>query len=190
MAQLKSIEQGSVMKISIFNVMQSQPVIGLFTHVFTNSEGEDEGKLIGSLVSNLITTTDARDLIGFVAFSEETIVGSIFFSRLLLPNQQVAFILSPVAIATLEQSKGLGQKLITFGIEHLRSLGVDLLFTYGDPNFYSKVGFQKISENTVKAPLKLSYPEGWLAQSLSGDSIEPMNGSSLCVGALNDQQYW
>jgi len=178
------------MKLSVFNAVQSQSVIDLFTQVFTNSESEDEGKLIGSLVSDLITTTDPRDLIGFVALSEETAVGCIFFSRLLLPNQQVAFILSPVAIATSEQSKGLGQKLITFGIEHLRSLGVDLVFTYGDPNFYAKVGFRVISEDTVKAPLKLSYPEGWLAQPLSGNSIEPMNGSSRCVGALNDQQYW
>lgn len=178
------------MQLSVFNSMQSQLVIGLFTQVFTNSEGDAEGKLIGSLVSDLITTTDPRDLIGFVSFSEETVVGSIFFSRLLLPNEKVAFILSPVAIATSEQGKGLGQQLITFGIEHLQSLGVDLIFTYGDPNFYSKVGFRIISENTVKAPLKLSYPEGWLAQSLNGDSIEAMNGCSRCVGALNDQQYW
>lgn len=178
------------MKLSVFDSTKSREVIALFISVFTDSEGEAEGRLIGGLVSDLIKTTDERDLVGFVAISEERVVGSIFFSRLVLPSNKVAFILSPVVIATDKQGKGLGQQLICFGIEHLKSSGVDLVFTYGDPNFYSKVGFKQISESVVKAPLKLSYPEGWLAQSLKGERIGTMNGSSQCVKALDDQRYW
>ena len=178
------------MKLSPFKSSQSQEVIELFTKVFSASEGEAEGQVIGSLVSDLIATTEQQDLIGFIAISGEDVVGSIFFSRLVVPSDNVAFILSPVAIATNEQGKGLGQQLINYGISHLKSLSVNLAFTYGDPNFYSKVGFSPISESIVKAPLKLSYPEGWLAQSLDGSSIKAMQGASQCVEALNDQQYW
>lgn len=178
------------MKLSVFNLENSKEVIELFTAVFTESEGKTEGKLIGGFVSNLITTTDKCDLVGFIARSGENIVGSIFFSRLVLSNDKTAFILSPVAIATKDQGKGLGQQLINFGIEHLKSLNVDLVLTYGDPNFYSKVGFKQVSEAVVKAPLKLSHPEGWLAQSLNDVPIEAMKGSSQCVKALNDQRYW
>lgn len=178
------------MKLSEFEQTKSQDVIELFRKVFTDSEGDAEGTLIGSLVSNLIQTTNKHDLIGFVARSEEKIIGSIFFSRLTLPNDQSAFILSPVAIASDQQGKGLGQKLINFGIEHLKSQNIDLVFTYGDPNFYSKVGFTPISENVIKAPLKLSHPEGWLAQPLNNSSIEEMDGSAQCVKALDDPQYW
>ena len=65
-----------------------------------------------------------------------------------------------------------------------------LALTYGDPNFYSKVGFGVVSEQVVPAPLKLSYPEGWLAQSLVGDEIEPIAGKSYCVEAFNKPEIW
>ena len=178
------------MELTLFNSSQSKDVIQLFTKVFSASEGEAEGQLIGSLISDLNATTEPQDLIGFVAISDSDIVGSIFFSRLVVPSEQIAYILSPVAIVTNVQGKGIGQQLINYGISHLKSLGVDLVFTYGDPNFYSKVSFNPISENIVKAPLQLTYPEGWLAQSLDGSSIEAMEGTSHCVEAFNDQKYW
>ena len=178
------------MELSQFNPSQSQEVIELFTEVFSASEGETEGQNIGDLVSDLIASTATQDLVGFVAISGNRIVGSIFFSRLVVPCKKIAYILSPVAIATNVQRKGIGQKLINYGISHLKSLTVDLLFTYGDPNFYSKLGFKPISESIVKAPFKLTYPEGWLAQSLDGSSIKAMKGASHCVEALDDQKYW
>ena len=178
------------MEFSFFNSSHSQEVIKLFTDVFASSESEAEGELIGNLVSELITSTKPEELIGFVAINKGTIVGSIFFSRLIVPSDKTAFILSPVAIATNKQRQGIGQQLINFGISHLQSLNVDLVFTYGDPDYYSKVGFHPISESIVKAPLKLTYPQGWLAQSLDGTSIKAMKGDSRCVEALNDQKYW
>lgn len=178
------------MELSLFNSSQSKEVIELFTKVFSASENEKEGQSIGNLVSNLIATTDPQDLIGFVAISDGEIVGSIFFSRLVLPGEQTAFILSPVAVATNQQGKGIGQQLINFGISHLKSQGVNLLFTYGDPDFYARVGFKPISESIVKAPLKLTFPQGWLAQSLDGRPINAIKGTAHCVEALNDQKYW
>lgn len=146
--------------------------------------------MIGHEVSELISTTDKYDLLGFVIVIDEAIAGCIFFSRFTLPSNKTAFILSPVAIATEQQGKGLGQQLIEFGVEHLRNKGVDLVFTYGDPNFYSKVGFQHIHEDIVKASLKLTYPEGWFAQLLSGEGINAIEGLCQCVKALNKQEYW
>ena len=76
------------------------------------------------------------------------------------------------------------------GIQQLTKEGVKLVFTYGDPNYYSKVGFRAITEEIAKAPLELSQPEGWLCQSLVGDEIEPIAGNSYCVEALNKPEYW
>lgn len=178
------------MKLSVFNDSYTQEVVTLFTHVFTDSENQQEGELIGQLVSNLISTTEPNDLFGFVAQNIEEVVGSIFLSRLSLSNDQCAFILSPVGIATNHQGKGLGQQLITFGIEHLKKIGVNLVLTYGDPQFYSKVGFKLLSETLIKAPFKLNYPEGWLGQALDGKAITKVDGATQCVTALNDQRYW
>lgn len=175
---------------SIFDSSQSQTVIELFDAVFSDSEGQEEGRLISQLVSDLLATTNAQDLQGFVATYENKIIACIFFSRLSLQNNANAFILSPVAVDTGYQGRGIGQQLIAFGIQHLKEQGVDLVFTYGDPNFYSKVGFQAISEECVKAPLKLSYPEGWLGQSFNAASVGPIDGVTKCVEALNRQVYW
>ena len=178
------------MKLESYNPEQSPEIIRLFTEVFSDSEDQEEGQIIGRLVTELINTTDSKQLLGYVSISDSKIIGCIFFSRLTLPSGKIAFILSPVAVSTHEQGKGLGQQLINFGIQELKSLGVELLFTYGDPSFYSKVGFAKIGEEVVKAPKKLTYPEGWLAQSLNSGGITSEVEVAKCVGALNKQEYW
>ena len=162
----------------------------LFTDVFTNSEGEEEGNLIGNLAFELQETTDPRDIFGFLAKDGEIIAGCIFFTRMTFEISISAFILSPVAISTQYQNQGLGQKLIKFGINQMKNNDVELVFTYGDPNYYSKVGFIHITEEIAKAPLKMTFPEGWLAQSLTSDKIEPIKGNSTCVKALMKQKYW
>jgi putative acetyltransferase len=178
------------MMLSLFNESKAQEVITLFRNVFSVSEGDAEGKVIGDFVASLIATTKSQDLIGCIAEEDGTIVGCIFFSRFVVPNAQTAFILSPVAVSTDVQSIGIGQKLINFGLDYLRSLNVDLVFTYGDPAYYSKTGFEQISENVVKAPCSLSQPIGWLAQSLDGNQIPAMVGSTQCVEALSDPGLW
>lgn len=177
------------------NILQYSPsdieeIKQLFTKVFSDSEGQSEGLVIGNLVYDLMTGTNVQDLYGFVAIENKKIIGSIFFTKLTFESEVNAFILSPVAIHTDYQGKGFGQKLINFGINQLKENGVELVFTYGDPKFYSKVGFSLVTEKSVKAPLTLTYPEGWLGQSLVGDEIEPITGSSYCVEALNKAEYW
>ena len=107
-----------------------------------------------------------------------------------MPGGEVAFILSPVAISTSVQGSGIGQQLINYGLNQLKSLSVNLVFTYGDPNYYSKTGFKQISESIMKAPFELSQPEGWLAQPLDSNPIKATQGATKCVEALSDQKYW
>lgn len=178
------------MNISTYKKSDIAEIKQLFTRVFSDSENPSEGLLIGSLVFDLIKSTDAKDIYGFSATENGRLIGSIFFTRLTFDSGINAFILSPVAIHTSYQGKGIGQSLIKFGINYLKENGVTLAFTYGDPNFYSKVGFRCITEKVVKAPLELSQPEGWLCQSLVGNEIEPIAGNSRCVEALNRSEYW
>ena len=178
------------MKLAIYEPDQSKEIKSLFTKVFSDSENESEGILIGNLAYELITETDKKDLYGFVATEHEKIIGCIFFSRLIFESDICAFILSPVAVHTDHHGKGVGQKLINYGIKILKDEGVELIMTYGDINFYSKVGFKPVSEEVVKAPLQLTYPEGWIGQSLISDIVAPIAGNSLCVKALNKPEYW
>ncbi|MAI62898.1 MAG: GNAT family N-acetyltransferase [Micavibrio sp. TMED27] len=162
----------------------------LFVKVFSESESEEEGELVANLAYQLVAETEESDIFGFVAKEAGEIVGCITFSRLRFENGPNAFILSPVAIQTKRQGKGLGQQLIKFGIDRLKESGVELLVTYGDPRFYSKVGFIPVSVETIPAPLKLNQPEGWLGQSLVSETIIPISGASSCVSALNKPELW
>jgi len=177
-------------KFTTYNQYNLQEIKQLFTKTFSDSEGKDEGLLIGNMVHALLTNTTPQDLYCFVATENEQIIGSIIFSRISFDSEINAFILSPVAISTIYQGKGIGQKLIIFGINSLKEDGVELVFTYGDPNFYSKVGFTQIPEKLVKAPLKLTYPEGWLGQALASNEVKPINGKSYCVEALKKPELW
>ncbi len=178
------------MNLSEYKFSDIEEIEKLFIKVFSDSEGESEGFLIGKLTHDLMSTTAPGDLYGFVARENGQIIGSIFFSRFTLECEVSAFILSPVAIHTDYQGQGIGQKLINYGINYLKENGVDLVFTYGDPNFYKKAGFRSITEEIVKAPFKLKYPFGWLGQSLVSSHIEPIKGKTYCVDALNNPEYW
>lgn len=155
-----------------------------------NLKEKREGKLIANLVKEMVETTPSDELLGFVAVDNEKVIGCIFFSKFTVPSSKKTFLLSPVAVATNHQKKGIGQKLINFGIQRLKVQDVELLLTYGDPKFYSKVGFQQIKETTVKDPQKLSFPDGWLAQSLNDDTIAVECCKTSCIKALNKPQYW
>ena len=167
-----------------------EEITQLFAKVFSDSEGQSEGLIIGTLAHDLLTGTDENDFYCFVASEGEQIIGSIIFSRLTFENAVSAFLLSPVAIDTNHQGKGIGQKLINFGLNVLKENGIELVLTYGDPRYYAKIGFNPITEKIVKAPLPLSQPEGWLGQSLVNDEIVPIAGNSQCVEAMNKPEIW
>ena len=98
--------------------------------------------------------------------------------------------LAPVAVSTKHQGKGVGKKLIAYGLNELRRRNVKVVITYGDPMFYSKIGFQPLSESIIQAPMKLSMPEGWLGQSLTEEIIPTIHERPTCVEAFNNPAYW
>lgn len=178
------------MNLSTYIEADQQEIETLFCRTFSGSEGRAEGELISRLVHELMTRVRAEDIFGFVATEHEQIIGCIFFIKLSFDSPVSAFLLSPVAVDTAHQGVGVGQKLIDFGITRLAEQGVELIFTYGDPNYYSKTGFRRVPRQVAQAPFRLSHPEGWLGRTLSGGSLESPLGEARCVEAFNDPQYW
>lgn len=158
----------------------------LFLNTFTDSEGPNEGQLICELTKSLITTPGVR--IVTARNSEEKLTAGAIFSPLKLSIPDKAFLLSPMAVATAHQRQCIGQRLINYGIDILRAEQTAFIFTYGDPNYYSKTGFKPISQDLVEAPMKLSYPHGWLLNETGTKQIRPCK--SFCVNALQKQVYW
>jgi len=178
------------MNHKLLDKTHQKEITDLFTSVFTSSEGEKEGKLIGNLASELSLNIDNQEIISLGAYENELLIGSIFFSRLRFNDPTLVYMLAPVAVSTTHQGKGVGQALINFGLNELIDRSVAVVITYGDPSYYSKVGFEPLLENVIQAPLTLSMPEGWLGQSLTGEPTPVINERPSCVKAFDDPAYW
>ncbi|WP_170424417.1 GNAT family N-acetyltransferase [Ruegeria arenilitoris] len=163
----------------------------LFQQAFSDSEGEDEGKVIGALVSDLLSNTPQDDLRAAIAHDGPKVLGCILFSRLRFERDtRQVFLMSPVAVRTDHQKSGIGQRLIGFGLDGLRNANVDYVVTYGDPAYYGKSGFLPISEDFAPSPMPLSHPHGWLGQALTEAGATPFKGPSHCVEAFNKPELW
>jgi predicted N-acetyltransferase YhbS len=168
----------------------TEEVTRLFTSVFTASEGEREGRLIGELASELASGIDDREIIGLGAYEGDSLIGAIFFTRLRFKAPIGVYMLAPVAVSTQHQGQGVGRALIAYGLDELKQRSAAVAVTYGDPAFYSKAGFQPLSESIIQAPRRLSMPQGWLGQSLTGEPIPTIDDRPTCVEAFDDPAYW
>lgn len=163
----------------------------LFRETFGASEGDEEGALIGNLAAALMRDTAANDLMVCMSWETDALTGAIIFSRLTYSDDsRSVFVLGPVAVAPTWQGQGVGQNLLRYGLEQLRAKGAQAVMTYGDPNYYSKVGFMPVSETDAAAPYALQYPQGWQGQSLEGTDFLPLRGTCTCVAAFDDPGFW
>lgn len=166
-------------------------IVALFTESFSSAEGPEEGAAVGHLARRMITQTPAPDLRVFLAQESGAIIAAICFSRLGHGGDgRSVFLLSPVAVATARQGQGIGRRLIVHGLAALREEGVDIAVTYGDPDFYGRVGFRPVSEEILPAPFPLGQPEGWLACPLTQAPLARLAGPVRCVAALADPSFW
>lgn len=162
-----------------------------FAATFAASEGPEEGRLIGDLARDLLETTPEEDLHVFLALDRGELAGCIFFSRLRYDeDDRTVFVLAPVAVSTRRQGRGIGQGLLKYGLARIRDAGVDVALTYGDPDYYGRVGFSPITEDAARPPFRLNLPHGWLGQSLTSRPLDPLRGPSRCVAALDKPDYW
>lgn len=167
-------------------------VIELFTRTFARSEGIAEGRAIGSLVQGLFDSTPVEDLFPFLALQGEEVIGALFFTRLhsdAAPHRHIT-LMAPVAVEPAWQGRSVGRGLITHALWKMRGHGAEIAVTYGDPNFYTKIGFRPIDTSVLPSPLPLTRPEGWLGQPLGPVRLEKTPGPVRCVPAFFDAAYW
>ncbi|MFY0660328.1 MAG: N-acetyltransferase [Shimia sp.] len=169
----------------------AEAITKLFADTFTASEGETEGALIGAMVDQMLQDRQTDGSRIFTATDNGVLAGAVIFSPLTYVNDaRSVFLLSPMAVATAHHGQGIGQALITHALEALRASGVDIAITYGSPVFYGKTGFQPITEDIAAAPLPLSFPHGWIGQSLTEAPFTPLQGRPSCIEALNNPEVW
>ena len=81
-------------------------------------------------------------------------------------------------------------KLVETGMERLSKMGVNVVFVYGDPQYYGKFGFSPDVASRYSPPCKLQYPFGWQAVTLNEESMEVASVKISCVASLSDPELW
>ncbi|MEM8977718.1 MAG: N-acetyltransferase [Pseudomonadota bacterium] len=179
------------MEITTEYTDKTNAITAMFLDTFTASEGSEAGEMIKALVADMLSSLTPSDMHLLSAVENEEVLASIILTRMVyFDDDRTVFILAPVAVATAQQGKGLGRRLINHALQALRDRGVDVVLTYGDINFYSRVGFAHITETDAQPPLPLQYPEGWLGQTLKAGPFLPLKGPSKCVAPLDDPGHW
>lgn len=178
------------MNYVVINPTRHNEIKTLFQRAFADAASEEEGTLVGTLADELALAIDDQNILCFATQHGEQLRAAIFFTRLFFDEPVSVFMLAPVAVHSAHQRQGIGQKLIHHGLAQLRARSVDIITTYGDPAFYSQLGFLPLSEQTLQAPLPLSMPFGWQGLSLTDVLIPTLRDKPQCVAPFNNPVYW
>lgn len=85
----------------------------------------------------------AQPVVSIIAQDNETIVGHIMFSPVLLSGHTDLQImgLAPLAVAPEHQRQGIGSALVRAGLERCKQLGIGAVVALGHPEYYPRFGF-------------------------------------------------
>ncbi|SKC42733.1 GNAT family N-acetyltransferase [Maledivibacter halophilus] len=87
--------------------------------------------------------------LSLVAEAEGEILGHIMFTPMKIEGDSIPFdslALAPVAVHKDFQKRGIGKHLVRAGIENAKNLGFKSIIVMGDPEYYTKFGFEKASK--------------------------------------------
>ncbi len=127
------------------------PIDRLLKSAFTTSE---EASLVSKLREN------SRITLSLVACNDEgEVIGFALFTPVTLEGQDLGWQgLAPVAVAQEYRNQGIAKQLIQEGFTMMLEFGYPVAVVLGDPEFYSKVGFQSATESGLSC--EWDVPEG------------------------------
>jgi len=153
---------------------------------------ESENQIVATLAVNLLSEETSPKMISMVAEVDGVLVGHIAFSPVSINNNKSwkGYILAPLGVKPDYQKHRIGSKLIESGMERLLKMGVNVLFVYGDPNYYGKFGFNADAASGYSPAYELEYPFGWQAIILNEAVLTESTVTISCVNTLNDPELW
>jgi putative acetyltransferase len=86
--------------------------------------------------------------LSLIAEVEDRVVGHVAFSPVSIDSlspEKRGLGLGPVAVQPEWQQKGIGNKLITRGLEECRRNGYSFIVVLGEPEYYGRFGFRRAS---------------------------------------------
>ena len=153
---------------------------------------DSENQIVSTLAVNLLSEETSPKTISLVAEADGALVGHIAFSPVTVNSNESwkGYILAPLGVKPDYQKHRIGSKLIESGMQRLSKMGVNVLFVYGDPNYYGKFGFNADAASGYSPAYKLQYPFGWQAITLNEGILAESTVRISCVDSLNNPELW
>jgi putative acetyltransferase len=140
--------------------------------------GLDEAELVDKL------RADGHALVSLVAEVDAGIVGHIMFSRMWIQTptgSASAVALAPVAVLPEHQRRGIGGRLIRYGLELLRCRGEKIVIVVGHPDYYPRFGFSREKAHSLESPFPA---EAFMAIELSTGALDCIRGAVVYPAAF------
>ena len=135
----------NLIKIEIAREQDSEVIREIYQTAFP----EEESAMVVKLAVDLLAEKTIPEILSLVAKEFETTLGHVAFSPVEFEKNKPcnASILAPLAVHPEHQQKKVGSRLIESGLEKLKDAGGNIVFVYGDPEFYGKFGFDADTAN-------------------------------------------
>ena len=149
--------------------------------VFTDSEGEKEGKLVRKLVAEIYSKKYYLPEMNLIMVNEnDEIIGHTMFSRFHIEGRydNEMLILSPVSVKTELQRQHISKELIERGFEIAKELGFKAVIVEGNPMNYRNRGFVTSCDFGIVAgeSVGLPAPECLMVKELENGALECISG--------------
>jgi putative acetyltransferase len=116
-------------------------------------------------------------LASFVAEQNGRVVGHILFSRTLIEtaDESVPSVaLAPMAVSPSHQRRGIGTRLVRFGVQWLVTRGERSVLVLGHPHFYQQFGFSTDRARMLATPFP---PDAFMALELVAGALDGLRGT-------------
>ena len=152
---------------------------------------DDEAKLVAALLKD----PGAQPCLSLAAWSGDTALGYILFSRATVTGagQPVkASILAPLAVVPRARGQGIGGRLIARGLKQLARTETELVFVLGYPDYYTRHGFRPATPLGLTAPYPIPAKDAdaWMVQPLNTELPASLRGKVRCSETLDKPEYW
>jgi predicted N-acetyltransferase YhbS len=116
--------------------------------------------------------------LSLVAFSDNELIGYILFSRITIANgdyRHQSLGLASMIVHPSYQKRGIGAKLITYGLQKATELGFTDVFVFGHEFYFPKFGFVPAARWNIRPPFD-APPEVFMALELIPNALLNVSG--------------
>lgn len=155
----------------------------LVKEVFTDYNGEEEGKTVRGLVEEIRSKKYYLPELELIMMDEtDNVIGYVMFSRFHIEGkyEDTLLILTPAAVKTNLQRQHISKELIEYGFDRAKEMGYKAVLVEGNPANYTARGFEPSYRYGIVAgaSIKLPHPDCLMVKELEQGALQNIKGTA------------